>query len=237
MEPKKYLKKTYPYSDALGSIAFPEHDMKRVAEDPFFQMRKLENADQARQHKKFYTYISTDFQGRHIFIQSLQYTKILEVNNVDLGYTGIFQVIESMQISSLHSAPIIEVMCNFLDFIYATAILPRNLKLIAKHFNPSSQDTAESEDLETLILQRGPEFISTVAFQHLHFQEKILHNISLQFPKQKLEFNFRNVYQNNCEFKIENFNFELLFKKINNIDKILQLLRALLLEKKVIMIK
>ena len=48
MEPKKYLKKTYPYSDALGSIAFPEHDMKRAAEDPFFRMRKLESAKDAR---------------------------------------------------------------------------------------------------------------------------------------------------------------------------------------------
>ena len=51
------------------------------------------------------------------------------------------------------------------------------------------------------------------------------------------EFNFRNVYKNNCEFKIENYSFEALFKKINSIDKILQLIRALLLEKKVIMIK
>ena len=51
------------------------------------------------------------------------------------------------------------------------------------------------------------------------------------------EFNFRNVYKNNREFKIENFAWEALFKQINNIDKILQLVRALLLEKKVIMIK
>lgn len=35
---KKYLKKTYSYTDALGSIAFPEHDMKRIAEDPFFRI-------------------------------------------------------------------------------------------------------------------------------------------------------------------------------------------------------
>ena len=51
------------------------------------------------------------------------------------------------------------------------------------------------------------------------------------------EFNFRNVYKNNCELKIENYAFEALFKKVDNIDKILQLIRALLLEKKVIMIK
>lgn len=51
------------------------------------------------------------------------------------------------------------------------------------------------------------------------------------------EFSIRNVYKNNCEFKIESFNFELLFKKVQNIEKILQLIRALLLEKKVIIIK
>ena len=42
---------------------------------------------------------------------------------------------------------------------------------------------------------------------------------------------------NNCELKIEDFHFEYLFTQVNNIDKILQLVRALLLEKKVIIIK
>jgi uncharacterized protein YqiB (DUF1249 family) len=186
MEPTKYLKKKYPYTKdalAMGSIAFPEHDMKRVAEDPFFRLKKLTSAKDARQHKKFYTYIATDAQGSRTFIQSLQYTKVFEVTNEDLGYSSLFQVVESMQISSLHSAPIIEVMTNFLEFIYDTAILPTNNKLLADSFNLNRTNSLEPEDLETLILQRGPEFISTVAFQHLHFQEKILHNISLQFPK------------------------------------------------------
>lgn len=48
---------------------------------------------------------------------------------------------------------------------------------------------------------------------------------------------FRNVYKNNLEFKIESFHFELLFKKETNFDIILSLIRALLLEKKVIIIK
>lgn len=48
---------------------------------------------------------------------------------------------------------------------------------------------------------------------------------------------FRNVYKNNLEFKIESFHFELLFKKKTNFDIILSLIRALLLEKKVIIIK
>ena len=47
----------------------------------------------------------------------------------------------------------------------------------------------------------------------------------------------RNIYKNNLEFKIESFHFEMLFKKETNIDKILSLIRALLLEKKVIIIK
>lgn len=42
---------------------------------------------------------------------------------------------------------------------------------------------------------------------------------------------------NSCEFKIDDFNFRELFTKINDIDKVLQLLSALLLEKKVILIK
>ena len=50
------------------------------------------------------------------------------------------------------------------------------------------------------------------------------------------DFNFRNVYQNKYEFKIENYNFGELFTKIGDVNKVLQLIRALLLEKKVILI-
>ena len=30
MDEKKYLKKNYPYTDALSQVAFPEHDMKTI---------------------------------------------------------------------------------------------------------------------------------------------------------------------------------------------------------------
>ena len=97
------------------------------------------------------------------------------------------------------------------------------------------------------------EFMSTVLFHHLYFQEDIVHGISLQFPakdgflasqewqgfksNQSQEFNYRNAYKNGREFKIEGFKFEYLFQKIGEIEKILGLVRALLLEKKIIMIK
>ena len=60
---------------------------------------------------------------------------------------------------------------------------------------------------------------------------------SISWAKNLPDFTLRNVYKNNCEFKIESYSFEMLFKKETNIDKILSLIRALLLEKKVIIIK
>jgi hypothetical protein len=51
------------------------------------------------------------------------------------------------------------------------------------------------------------------------------------------EMSFRNAYLNNCEFKVEDFNFQQLFVQIDDIEKVTLLIRALLLEKKVIFIK
>lgn len=48
---------------------------------------------------------------------------------------------------------------------------------------------------------------------------------------------FRNAYQNNCLFKIEDFPFKNLFEIFSDVEKILLLIRALLLEKKVIFVK
>ena len=101
------------------------------------------------------------------------------------------------------------------------------------------------------------ECIASVALQHLYFQDNCFHGISLQEQKDNrthsdqqsaaypqtikknagVKFNFRNYYHNNNEFKIDDYNFQLLFKKIPNFDVILQLIRSLLLEKKIIMIE
>lgn len=41
-------------------MAFPEHNMKQIAENPFFKINKIEG-NEFNEYKKFYTYISTDF--------------------------------------------------------------------------------------------------------------------------------------------------------------------------------
>lgn len=41
MDEKKYLKKNYPYTDALSQVAFPEHDMKKINDNPFFRISKV----------------------------------------------------------------------------------------------------------------------------------------------------------------------------------------------------
>lgn len=84
---------------------------------------------------------------------------------------------------------------------------------------------------------RGPEFISSVLFHHVYFLENIQSNICLTFSDSVTpDMEFRNAYVNQFEFKIEDFDFGKLFQKVTDIDKVLQLIKALLLEKKVILI-
>jgi len=143
-----------------------------------------------------------------------------------------------MQAFSANSSPLIELMTNFLQFAHETWVQKQN----AIELDSFLGITHKWSSLEERILAHGPEFISTVMLQHLFFQESVTRSISLQFPRLSNQeaipnFKFRNAYLNNQEFKIESFDFGALFTKIGDVDKVLQLIRALLLEKKVILIK
>jgi len=51
------------------------------------------------------------------------------------------------------------------------------------------------------------------------------------------DFVFRNNYRTSNDVVLENFSYENLFDKVEGIDHILQIVRAMLLEKHVILIK
>ena len=176
---------------------------------------------------------------------------------------ALYYVCESIQVSSCHSSPIFDTMKNLLQFIYDYVVVPRakieqqkflDCCLGASHLSPSHH-ALDRQIEQTLMTQI--ECIASVALQHLYFQDNCFHGISLQEQKDNrshsdqqsvaylqtlkknsgVKFNFRNFYHNNNEFKIDDFDFQLLFKKIPNFDVILQLIRSLLLEKKIIMIE
>ena len=94
-------------------------DVSEVAQLEDEDLMSLEERliSNSSQRKKFYTYISTDFAGKRIFIQSMQFQRIFLIKDVIPGSStpvGLFSVIESIQISSSDSQPIIEVMTNIL---------------------------------------------------------------------------------------------------------------------------
>jgi hypothetical protein len=137
-----------------------------------------------------------------------------------------------MQLVSANGSPLFSTMTHFLKFIYETQIQKNNQREIAS-LNGKELESASEEET---ILEHGPEFICQVMFHHIFFSENVQWAISLQFQNNN-SLVFRNFYQNNAMFKIDDFDFHLLFDSIGDIDKILRLVRALLLEKKVILIK
>ena len=71
----------------------------------------------AQQSRRFCTFISTDVSGKRIFIQSMQFQRIFVIKDIIQNSSrpvGLFSVLESIQISSSDSQPIIEVMTNIL---------------------------------------------------------------------------------------------------------------------------
>ena len=83
----------------------------------------------AQQSRKFCTFISTDVSGKRIFIQSMQFQRIFVIKDIIQNSSrpvGLFSVLESIQISSSDSQPIIEVMTNILQFLCDTVIIPTN---------------------------------------------------------------------------------------------------------------
>lgn len=172
----------------------------------------------------------------------------------------LYYVRESAQVSSCDSLPIFDTMKSLLHCFFDNVVVPRARQEQQKFldaFLGQNQSQTQEKTIEQTLMSRF-ECIASVALQHLYYQDSCLHGISLQQQKDhkspgdqtsnmplqglrrgngQLKFNFRNYYHNNNEFKIDDFNFQLLFKKIPNFDVILQLIRSLLLEKKIIMIE
>ena len=83
------------------------------------------------------------------------------------------------------------------------------------------------------------EFIPTVFIQHFYFQYNVVERLRFQFskgPLDELELSLQNFYMHDFKFKAENFKFPLLLKHLGSIDRLLLLVKNLLIEKKVIFI-
>lgn len=193
-----------------------------------------------------------------LFIPSLSQDQ--EQQTQEMASEGsLYYVRESVQVSSCDSSPIFDTMRNLLHCVFDNVVVPRariEQQKLLDSFLGQNHNQQQERSIEQTLMTRF-ECIASVALQHLYFQDNCLHGISLQQQKDnrshseqasaslqslkksngQLKFNFRNYYHNNNEFKIDDFNFQLLFKKIPNFDVILQLIRSLLLEKKIIMIE
>jgi len=129
-------------------------DLSDVSELPNGEADVLirERTLNASQSKKFYTYISTDITGKRIFIQSMQFQRIFVIKDIIENFSrplGLFSVIESIQISSSDSQPIIEVMTNILQFLYDSVVMPKNQEEI-QQFLEMAQNLMKSEDEEQM---------------------------------------------------------------------------------------